>query len=58
MRKYLVMILPWGEYVYNKMPIGLKILADVFQRELSMLFQTMPNVLVYIDNILVITKGS
>ena len=38
--------------------MGLKISADVFQRELSMLFQDMPYVLVYIDDILVITKGS
>ena len=58
MRKYLVIILPWGKYVYNKMPMGLKISADVFQRELSMLFQGMLYVLVYIDDILVITKGS
>ena len=40
------------------MPMGLKISADVFQRELSMIFQNMPYVLVYIDDILVITKGS
>ena len=58
MRKYLVIILPWGKYVYNKMPMGLKILADVFQRELSVLFQDIPYILVYIDDILVITKGS
>ena len=58
MWKYLVIILPWGKYVYKKISMGLKISADVFQRELSMLFQDMPYVLVYIDNILVITKGS
>ena len=58
MRKYLVIILPWDKYVYNKMPMGMKISADVFQRELSMLFQNMPYCLVYIDDILVITKGS
>ena len=58
MRKYLGIILPWGKYVYNKMPMGFKISADVFQRELSLLFQNMPYVLVYIDDILVITKES
>ena len=58
MRKYLVIILPWDKYVYNKMPMGLKISADVFQRELSMLFQNMPYFLVYIDDILIITKGA
>ena len=40
------------------MLMGLKISADVFQRKLSMLFQDMPYVLVYIDDILVITKDS
>ena len=38
--------------------MGLKISADVFQRELSMLFQDMPYVLVYMDDVLIITKGS
>ena len=33
----LVIILPWGKYFYKNMPMGLKILAGVFQRELSML---------------------
>ena len=58
MQKYLVIILPWSKYVYLKMPMGLNISADVFQRELSRLFQGMPYVLVYIDDILVITKGT
>ena len=45
-----------GKDIYNKMPIELKILADVFQRELSMLIQNMSCVLVYINDILLITK--
>ena len=57
MQKYLVIILLWDKYVYLKMPMGLNILADVFQRELSRLFQSMPFVLVYINDILIITKG-
>ena len=57
-QKYLVMILPWGKYVYLNMPMGLNISVDVFQRELSRLFQGIPFVLVYIDDILIITKGT
>ena len=38
--------------------MGLKTSANVFQRELSMLFQDIPYVLVCIDDILVITKGT
>ena len=40
------------------MPMGLNISVDVFQRELSRLFQNMPFVLVYIDDLLIIKKGS
>ena len=41
MQKYLVIILPWGKYVYLKMSMGLKISADVFKRRLSRLFKWM-----------------
>ena len=58
MCKYIVIIWPWGKYVYNKMPDEVNISADIFQRKLSMPFQNMPYVLVYIDDILVITKRS
>jgi len=54
----LVIILLWGKYVYRKMPMGLKISADVFQRELGNQFKHLPYVLIYVDDILIITKGS
>ena len=57
-RKYLVIILSWGKYVYNKMTMGLNISTDVFQRELSMIFQNISYILVYIDNILVTCRHS
>ena len=52
------MILPWGKYCYNVLPMGLKISADVFQRELGNLFADCEFVLVYIDDLLVLTKGT
>ena len=58
MKKYCVMILPWGKYYYNVLPMGLKISADVFQQELGNLFADCEFVLVYIDDLLVITKGT
>ena len=58
MQKYLVSILPWGKYIYLKMPMGLNISADNFQLELSQLFKGISYVLVYIDDILIITKGT
>ena len=56
MQKYLVIILPWEKHVFLKIPMGLNISADVFQRELIRLFQGMSFVLIYIDDILIITK--
>ena len=58
MQKYLVIILSWGKYVYLEMSMGIHISADVFQRELSRIFQGMIFVLVYIDVVLIITKGT
>ena len=56
MQTYLVIIIPWGKYVYLKMSMGLNISADVFRRELSRLFQGITFVPVYINDILIITK--
>ena len=56
--EYLTIILPFGKYQYMKMPIGLKISADVFQREMSKLFEDLPYVLVYIDDLFIVTKAS
>ena len=55
--KYLTIILPWDKYRYKKMPMGLLNSADVFQREMKKLFQGLEYVMVYIDNVLVVTKG-
>ena len=41
-----------------KMPMGLQILADIFQREMSKLFFDLDFVLVYIDDVLIVTKGT
>ena len=51
-------ILPFGKFRYNVLPMGLKISADVFQRELSTLFDDIYMILVYIDAILKVTKGT
>ena len=50
--------IPFGKYQYMKMPMGLKISADVFQREMSKLFFDLDFVLVYIDDILIVIKGT
>ena len=53
----LTIILPFGKFQYKKMPMGLKISVDVFQREMTKLFSNLDVILIYIDDILVVTKG-
>ena len=51
-------VLPWGTYNYNMLPMGLCIAMDIFQARLGQLFADMENVLIYIDDILVVTHVS
>ena len=53
----MTIILPFGKFQYIKMPISLKISADIFWREMTKLFYDLDYVLVYIDDILIIAKG-
>ena len=57
-RELLTIITPFGKYIYKKLPMGLKISADVFQREMCKLMDGIEGVLIYIDDLLIITKGS
>ena len=56
MKEYCIMILTLGKYCYNVLPTGLKISADVFQQELGNIFADCKFVVVYIDDLLVLTK--
>jgi hypothetical protein len=51
-------ILPWGKYSYLRLPMGLNCSPDIYQEKISSIFIDIPQVIVYIDDILVITKGS
>ena len=57
-KKLLAIITPFGKYVYKKLPMGLKISTGVFQREMCKLIDGIESVLIYIDNLLIITKRS
>jgi Reverse transcriptase (RNA-dependent DNA polymerase) len=50
--------LPWGHYVYLRLPQGLMISSDIFQRCMTEIFRHMEDVIVYIDNIILFTKSS
>jgi hypothetical protein len=51
-------ISPWGKYLYQRLPMRFAGSADIFQAEMGNLIATQEYVRAYIDNLLVITKGS
>ena len=50
--------LPWGNYHYNRLPMGIMIAVDIFQREMSILFHDMPFVKIYLDDILIVSYNN
>jgi hypothetical protein len=50
-------IFPWGKYLYQRLPMGFSGSADI-QAEMGNLMATLEYLRVYIDDHLVITKGS
>ena len=57
-RKYVVIVLPWGMREYDALSMGLSISVDIFQTSMSGLFEDMPEVVVYVDDIIIISSGS
>ena len=51
-------ILPWGKYSYMRLPMGISGSPDFFQEKMSDLMRTLDYVRVYIDDLLIITKGT
>jgi hypothetical protein len=56
--KMCTIIFPWGKYSYQRLRMGFAGLADIFQAEKGNLMATLEYVRAYIDDLLVITKGS
>ena len=52
-----MVILPWGNYLYMRLPMGIAGSPEIFQERMINLIQTLDYVRVYIDNLLTITKG-
>ena len=51
-------ILPWGKYEYLRLPMGLCNSPDIFQEKMSELMVGLEFARAYIDDLLVVTKGS
>jgi hypothetical protein len=49
-------ILPWGKYCYLHLPMGLACSSDIYQEKMSELFIDMIFIIVYQDDIIVLTS--
>jgi hypothetical protein len=56
--KMCTIIFPWGKYSYQRLAMGFAGSADIFQADMGNLMATLEYLRVYINNLLVITKGS
>ena len=56
-RKYVTINTHRGLFTYTRLPYGVSMAPSIFQRVIDSLFQGMPNVLVYLDDILITVKS-
>ena len=57
-RKRCTIVLPWGKYEYNALPMGLCSSCDIFQEKMSDLMSGLEFVRTYIDDLLCITNST
>ena len=57
-RKLCTIVLPWGKYEYQKLPMGLCNSPDIFQEKMNELFYGLDYVRTYIDDLLLISNKS
>ena len=57
-KKLCTIVLPFGKYEYQRLPMGLCNSPDIFQEKMSELMCDLEYIRVYIDDLLVLTKGS
>ena len=56
--KICTIILPWGKYVYQRLPMGIAGSPDIFQEKVSLLTTGLEFIGVYTDDLLYISAGS
>ncbi len=57
-KKLCTIVLPWGKYEYQKLPMGLCNSPDIFQEKIQTLMSDLEYVRAYIDDLLIISNGS
>ena len=57
-KRVCTIVLPWGKYEYQVLPMGLSNSPDIFQENMSNLFRDLDFVREYIDDLLITSSGS
>ena len=57
-KKLCTIVLQWGFYQYNMLPMGIKVATDIFQARLGDLLGYLQYVVVFLDDILIIGSGT
>ncbi len=57
-QKICTIILPWGKYSYQRLPMGMAGSPEIFQEKMSDLMRSLEYVQMYIDDLLIITPGN
>jgi hypothetical protein len=57
-KRLYTIVLPWGKYEYQKLPMGLCNSPDIFQEKMSTLLGDLEYVRTYIDDLLITTKSN
>ena len=57
-KRLCTIVLPWGKYEYQRLPMGLCNSPDIFQEKMSILMGDLEYIRTYIDDLLCITKGT
>jgi hypothetical protein len=56
-QKLCTIIFPWGKYQYKRLPMGVKKTPYIFQRIVYELLEDIPNIKLYLDDIIIASKG-
>ena len=56
--KLCTIILPWGKYSYARLPMGVAGSPDLFQSKMSALMANLEYVRTYLDDLLILSKGT
>ena len=55
-QKICTVVLPWGKYSYQRLPMGVAGAPDIFQEKMSDLMRALEFVRTYIDDLLIVSK--